>query len=318
MSAALCLLIYAAAVAAASPRVLIRLTRRGNAPRLGVVAWSVAIGSVVASAVGATAVAAVDLARSPAAPGTTLMHACEHLARILVGEHSDPTARYAAAALVSAAVIVITLSGVRLARKLSASRRNTHGHARTARLIGRPIAGHDAVVLDAPQRAAYCVAGRPNAIVVTSAALDALDDGQLGAVLAHERAHLTGRHPQVLAVVSALADSVPRSTLFTTGATEIARLLEMCADDRAVRTHNPHTLLRGLIALTGPAPSGALGAGNVAVLDRAGRLASPPRALDRARTRALLTATIAMVAGLPLAAGALLLAGRMLCITALV
>ncbi|WFR74658.1 M48 family metalloprotease [Prescottella defluvii] len=137
------------------------------------------------------------------------MHACEHLARILVGQDSDPTARYAAAALVTAAVVALALTGVRLARNLSASRRSTHGHARAARLVGRPIAGHDAVVLDAPQRAAYCVAGRPNAIVVTSAALDALDDGQLGAVLAHERAHLTGRHPQVLAVVRALADSVP-------------------------------------------------------------------------------------------------------------
>ncbi|MDH6281416.1 M56 family metallopeptidase [Prescottella agglutinans] len=317
MSAALYLLTYTAVVAVTAPRVLIRLTRRGNAPRLGVVAWSVAIGSLVASAVGATTVAAVDLARSPSPAGTTLVHACEHLARILVGEQSDPTARYAAVALVIAAVVAIALNGFRLAWNLSASRRSTHGHARTARLVGRPIAGHDAVVLDAPQRAAYCIAGRPNAIVVTSAALDALDDGQLGAVLAHERAHLTGRHPQVLAVVRALADSVPRSTLFTTGATEIARLLEMCADDRAVRTHSPHTLLRGLIALTGPAPSGALGAGNVAVLDRAGRLASPPRALDRARNRALLTATIATVAGLPLAAGALMLAGRMLCITAL-
>ncbi|GAB2649504.1 M56 family metallopeptidase [Prescottella soli] len=318
MSAALCLLTYAAVVAAAAPRVLIRLTRRGNAPRLGVVAWIVAIGSVGASAVAATTVAVVDLARSPSRPGTSLMHACEQLARILVGEHSDPTSQYAAAALVTAAVAVTALTGVRLARHLSASRRSTHGHARTARLVGRPLVGHDAVVLDAPQRAAYCVAGRPNAIVVTSAALDALDDGQLEAVLAHERAHLTGRHPQVLAVVRALADTVPRSTLLRTGATEIARLLEMCADDRAMRTHSPRALLRGLIALTGPAPSAALGAGNVAVLDRAGRLASPPRALDRARTRALLTAAIATLAGLPLAAAALMLAGRMLCITALV
>ncbi|WP_430332285.1 hypothetical protein [Rhodococcus sp. ACT016] len=106
--------------------------------------------------------------------------------------------------------------------------------------------------------------------------------------------------------------------LFTTGATEVARLLEMCADDRATRTHSPHALLRGLIALTGPSPAGALGAGNVAVLDRADRLASPPGALDRARTRAVLSATIVALTGLPLAASVLMLAGRMLCLTALV
>jgi hypothetical protein len=122
----------------------------------------------------------------------------------------------------------------------------------------------------------------------------------------------------VLAVARALAASAPRVRLFTTGAAEIARLLEMCADDRATRTHSSHTLLRGLIALTGPTPSGALGAGNVAVLDRAGRLASPPRPLDRARTRALLTAAIATLAGIPLAATTLVLAGRMLCLATLV
>lgn len=317
MSAALCLLTYAAVVAAAAPRVLTRLSRRGNAPRLGVVAWIVAIGSVVASAVAATTVAVVDLARSPSASGTSFMVACEHLARILVGEHTDPAARYGTTAVAITAAAATAVAAVRLARNLTASRRRTHGHARTARLVGRPIAGHDAVVLDAPQRAAYCVAGRPHAIVVTSAALDALDDGQLEAVLAHERAHLAGRHPQVLAVVRALAASAPRVRLFTTGAAEIARLLEMCADDRATRTHSSHALLRGLIALTGPTPSGALGAGNVAVLDRAGRLASPPRRLDRARTRALLTATIATLTGIPLAASVLMLAGRMLCLTAL-
>ncbi|RVW07170.1 M56 family peptidase [Prescottella agglutinans] len=318
MSAALCLLSYAAIVAVAAPRVLTRLTRRGIAPRLGVVAWIAAIGSVVASSVAATTVAVADLAHSPSASGTSFMAACEHLARLLAGEHATPAARYGAAALTATVVVAVAFTGVRLAHNLSASRRSTHGHARTARLVGRPIDGHDAVVLDAPHRAAYCVAGRPHAIVVTSAALDALDAGQLDAVLAHERAHLTGRHPQVLAVVRALARSAPRLTLFTTGAAEVARLLEMCADDRAMRTHSPHTLLRGLIALTGPTPSGALSAGNVAVLDRADRLASPPRALDRARIRALLTTAIAALTAVPLAASALVLTGRMLCLTVLV
>ena len=47
-----------------------------------------------------------------------------------------------------------------------------------------------------PEPAAYCVSGRPPAIVVTTAALGALDDRQLDAVVAHERAHLAGHHPQ--------------------------------------------------------------------------------------------------------------------------
>ncbi|WP_430332286.1 hypothetical protein [Rhodococcus sp. ACT016] len=175
MSAAICLLGYAAAVAVVAPRVLTRLTRRGTAPRLGVVAWLAAIGSVVAVTIAAAAIAAVDLARA-ARPGNPLTEACEHLANLLLGDHPGSPARYGTAAVATAAVVATGVAGIRLARNLSASRRSTHGHARTARLVGRPIVGRDAVVLDAPQRAAYCVAGRPHAIVVTSAALDVLDD----------------------------------------------------------------------------------------------------------------------------------------------
>lgn len=76
-------------------------------------------------------------------------------------------------------------------------------------MIGRRIDGVDAVVVDAAERAAYCVAGHPDTVVVTSAALDSLTDRNLQAVLAHERAHLAGRHHHVLAFVRALAVAIP-------------------------------------------------------------------------------------------------------------
>jgi Zn-dependent protease with chaperone function len=106
------------------------------------------------------------------------------------------------------------------------------------------------------------VTGRPHTIVITSAALAALDETQLGAVLCHERAHLAGRHHQLLAFTRALAAILPRIELFTTGAGEVARLLEMCADDTAARTHGAPTVLGALLALCGAAsiPAGALGA----------------------------------------------------------
>src|SRR5260370_1178978 len=100
-------------------------------------------------------------------------------------------------------------------------------HARMARLVGRRVLGRDAVVLDAPERVAYCVAGRPHTIVVTSAALAALDERHLDAVLAHERAHLVGRHHLLLALTRSLAAILPTVALFRTGAAEVARLLEM-------------------------------------------------------------------------------------------
>lgn len=107
-----------------------------------------------------------------------------------------------------------------------------------------------------------------------------------------DAAHLAGRHHLILASVRGLAAILPRIELFTTGAAEIARLLEMCADDAAARTHGPRTVLRALLALSGvaPIPRGALGATGVGVLARAQRLAAPPGPVDRMRARLLLTA----------------------------
>lgn len=314
MSAAACLAAYAVTIAVTAPRILPRLTRSGIAPRWGVAAWLAAIASAVLASTAFVGVIAAE-----ALTGTSAVEACEHLVQAFARAHSTPAAQSATTAVALAAATALACAGVRLTRDLANRRRVTFGHARSARMVGRRIAGVDAVVLDAPERAAYCVAGRPHAIVVTSGALKALDHPQLDAVLAHERAHLSGRHPQVLAVVRALADTAPRVSLFTTGAADIARLLEMCADDRAMRTHEPRTLLHGLVALTGagPVPDSAVGAGDVAVLDRAGRLASPAGRGDRVRNRAQLGAAITLLAAVPLGATALAVTGRMLCITTL-
>ena len=91
-------------------------------------------------------------------------------------------------------------------------------------------------MLDDPRPAAYCVAGRPAAIVVTSGALAVLDPPQLGAVLAHESAHLAHGHHTLATVTRGLAAAFPGIPLFTRGAAEVARLAEMAADDTAART----------------------------------------------------------------------------------
>jgi Zn-dependent protease with chaperone function len=118
--------------------------------------------------------------------------------------------------------------------------------------------------------------------VITRAALTTLNDAQLGAVLAHEHAHLHGRHHLLLAVTGALAKILPGPRLFTDGAAEIARLVEMCADDVAARRHGGDTVVDALVALTIGTPKGAatpasaLGAAGVGVADRVQRLVCPP------------------------------------------
>lgn len=314
MSVAACLLLYSFAVAVLGPRLLVRLTRAGVAPRLGAAAWLAAIGSVVLSWAAAGGFLVGELVRDWNQPGRILSTCFAALRSAAVGSHGV-LGQIGLLVLTTFAALALAVLGWTLARSLVRARANTHDHARMARLAGRQVTGLEAVVLDAPERLAYCVAGRPHTIVVTSAALDVLDAGQLGAVLSHERAHLAGRHHVLLALTRGLATILPRVGLFTTGAAEVSRLLEMCADDAAVRTHGSRALLGALLTLSGvaPIPTGALGATGVGVLARAERLAAPPRPALRWRVRLLLSAiTVLLIAG-PVLAGLLAASGMSFC-----
>jgi Zn-dependent protease with chaperone function len=156
--------------------------------------------------------------------------------------------------------VLITLAALmalwRYGRRTRRAVTKTRLHARAALLAGRELAGTGAVVLDDPRPVAYCVAGRPAAIVVTSGAVAVLDKAQLAAVLAHERAHLA----------------------------------ELAADDMAARSTGRHALVAALLAIatgtavsgislprTAPIARGALTAASYAVPARVERLLHPPR-----------------------------------------
>nr|WP_246461531.1 M56 family metallopeptidase [Nocardia transvalensis] len=195
-------------------------------------------------------------------------------------------------------------------------RLRAHEHAEALRLTGRRVHRHavaDIVVLDTAERAAYCVAGAPNVVVVTSAAMAALGERELAAVLAHEHAHLMYRHPLVLTVMRGLATTFPRLRLCTVGAREVPRLLEMCADDAAVRGHGRAPLLSGLLTLSGAAPSGVLAASGADVLARAERLAAP-RAGRHFQARAGLLTGIALGVSGPLLIAATAASGILICL----
>jgi len=314
VSVGICLLLYSFVIAVFAPRVLVRLTRTVVAPGLAVTAWLAAIGSVLTSWAVAVGFLAIDVMRHWDQPGR-VVNICIATLRQVASGSSGLWLQAALLSLTAAATAALGTVGVRLGRSLLRARTRTHQHAMQTRVVGRRVDGLDAVVLDAPHRAAYCVAGRPNTIVVTSAALDALDDRHLRAVLAHEQAHLAGHHHQVLSVTRGLAAILSRMNLFTSADREVARLLEMCADDAAARRHGPHTLLRALLALSGcaPLPRGALGATGVDVVARAERLATPVAAGDRLWGRAVLSMATLLVAGGPLLTALLAAIGLAAC-----
>jgi Zn-dependent protease with chaperone function len=312
MGVAVCLLLYSFAVAVIEPRLLVRLTWSGTAPRLAIAAWLTTIVSVLMSWLVAAGFLAVAVARYWDQPGRIASACFSALRQVAVGA-SGPLLQATLFALTAAATAAVAILGWRVSLSVRRARAQSLRHAADARIIGRRMGGLDAVVVDAPERAAYCVAGRPDTIVVTSAAVDALDEHHLDAVLAHERAHLAGRHHLMLAFTRAVATALPRVGLFTTGAREIARLTEMAADDVAVRRHGPHTVLGALLALSAaaPIPSGAVGASSTDVLARAQRLAAPAAA--GWRTRTMLGVMMLLLVLAPLVAGAHAAIGLALC-----
>jgi beta-lactamase regulating signal transducer with metallopeptidase domain len=124
-----------------------------------------------------------------------------------------------------------------------------------------------ALVVDHPAAAAYCLPGLRSAIVISAGALDLLDQAELAAVLAHERAHLRERHDLVLLPFTALLSAFRWSRAACQAHEAVALLVEMHADDCALR-HRPArelatALLRVGAAGGGRAPAGALAAAHV-------------------------------------------------------
>jgi Zn-dependent protease with chaperone function len=288
-----CLLIGSFAVAVLAPRILPRLTHSGRAPRLAVVVWALAIGSVAISWLAAPALLLTDLLR----PSPSFTRACLTVLRSLFGGRSGPAVQvlvFAVAFLLVTRITKTLVSGYR------ASCSRTRRHIDSARIVGRRVPGMDAYILDSDRTAAYCLPGRNRTIVLSTGALAALTRPQLAAVLAHERAHLAGHHHLLLRLSNGLRTSMPRVRLFSTGAEEIARLLEMCADDAAARRHGRAAVAGALAALTGShaPPLGALAAYGPTTTARVWRLEQAEDQRAKNLTRVMLsTAALVLLTG---------------------
>ncbi|HEV2637799.1 MAG TPA: M56 family metallopeptidase [Actinocrinis sp.] len=140
-------------------------------------------------------------------------------------------------------------------------------------VLGRYDPRLGATVVDHHAPAAYCLPGRGGRVVITTAALDALDGEQLRAVLAHERAHLRERHELVLAAAAALTRALPHVRAMAVAREQIALLVEMVADDVASAQADRLTVADALLTLaSSPAPVAALGAAGTTSAVRIRRL----------------------------------------------
>ncbi|MEZ0095089.1 M56 family metallopeptidase [Streptacidiphilus sp. EB129] len=274
----------------------------GRAPRVAIAGWICLAGSLLCAVVFAGIAPLVPLVLFP--PGPTPFPAGPD--RLLLGlRHGGGPpgqAMLVLGLLVSIAVTLRIVLGCAVA--WYRARRQRDQHEEIVRVVGRRLdgAGPAVVVVDHCDAAAYCLPGRGTRIVVTSAALRTLTDGQLHAVLAHERAHLRGRHHLLATFAQALEALLPRLGAFATVRTEILRLLELLADDAAARTADRLDLAEAVFALASaprttplPArmPGAALAAAQSAAAQRVKRLLTPRPPLGPGPTASALLAIAA-------------------------
>ncbi|MEV0819869.1 M56 family metallopeptidase [Nonomuraea rubra] len=292
MTVATILVLYGAFAAVVLPGLLGRVAWTDRAPRLAIAMWQAASASVVVSAL--LAAFAVAVPASVVGHGLAgLFEACA----ALLGHDASLNTPATRIALVAAGLVLARLACAGGAVLLGA-RRERRRHAEALALLGRHHTGLGAMVVDYEERLAYCLPGRRGHAVITTGALRSLAPEQVAAVLEHERAHLRGRHHLVLAAAEALTRAFPRVPLFEQARMQVARLVELLADDVAARRHQRVHIAAALVQLaTGRVPAFALGAGGETALTRVRRMLHPQAPLDRREHLAGLLTVAVLLAG---------------------
>ena len=172
-------------------------------------------------------------------------------------------------------VVVFTLTlmiGVRLVvavlQVAVATRRRRAHHRMVVDLVGM---SRDEV--PTPARRPSSLPGVRSRVVVSEGALTTLSESEISAILSHELAHLRARHDLVLEMFTAVHAAFPRFVRSGNALDAVRLLIELLADDAAVRVAGPTPLARALVACAGGrTPSGALAAGGPTTVVRVQRL----------------------------------------------
>lgn len=256
------------------PAVLARAAWPMRAPRAAVVLWqSIAVAAVLSAFSAGLAIASRLFVPGPdGRPTATITSEIAVLGWPL----------WLAYILVFALTLLIggrlVLAAVEVA--VATRRRRAH-HRMVVDLLGECPHGTPGLrVLHVPEPLAYCLPGVRSRVVLSEGTLSALSDPELAAILSHERAHLRARHDLVLEAFIAVHTAFPRFVRSGSALNAVRLLVELLADDAAVRAAGPTPLARALVACASArTPSGALAAGGPTTVLRVQRLAGRPNSL---------------------------------------
>lgn len=273
---ALAFTILALVLSGPVPALLARASWPFRAPRAAIVLWQAIASAAVLSAFSA----GIAIASRVFAPGPDGRPTAGITSEIAV--MGWPV--WIAYVVVFALTLVIgaRLMAAVLQVAIATRRRRAH-HRMVVDLVGRSQpwarahAGDGLRILDVDQPLAYCLPGVRSRVVVSKGTLTTLEDNEIAAILTHERAHLRARHDLVLEMFTAVHAAFPRFVRSGSALHAVRLLVEMLADDAAVRIAGPTPLARALVACAaGRTPSGALAAGGPTTVLRVRRLGGRP------------------------------------------
>jgi Zn-dependent protease with chaperone function len=296
MIGAAALVAYAVLLLTAGVPALARSRWPDRAPRLAVFAWLAVTGTAAAS----IALSGLMLVVPEVRIAATVVRLADGCAAAVRAQYLHPGGKVLAAAGSLLAIAVLGRVLWCSAHTLTLARLARRRHRRSLAMAGRFDHRLGAVIVDHDEPAAWCLPGPGKPVVLSRAAVDALDPGQLAAVLAHERAHQQGRHHIIVAVADSLSAAFPRVAAFRTSHAHVAWLVELLADDAAAAACSPLTVAEAILALgTSSHTPAVLHAGGRLTVARVHRLISAPLALRRSVAFAGMLA-IAVLTAFPL------------------
>jgi Zn-dependent protease with chaperone function len=254
------------------PTMLARATWPSRAPRAAIVLWqSIALAAVLSAFSAGIAIASRLFAPGPdGRPTATIASEIDVLGWPLWVTY------------VGVFALTLVIGGrlaVAVVQVAIATRRRRAHHRMVVDLVGKSHrwvpaqAGDGLRVLDVDEPLAYCLPGVRSRVVVSEGTLTSLADNEIAAILTHERAHLRARHDLVLEMFTAVHAAFPRFVRSASALDAVRLLIEMLADDAAVRAAGPTPLARALVTCaTGRTPAGALAAGGPTTVVRVRRL----------------------------------------------
>lgn len=283
-----------------SPRLLGRLTAGGISPGTALAWWLLTAVGVLAGTLGAVLLLVLP-DHGPAGAITRILHECW----AAVGHSGlpglDPVAGTFAAIALAIAAARLALSTARRRKRSTLLHRR---HLDVIRLSGsRP---GPTLWLPDDRPIAYSLGGRDGLIVASQGLAGRLSSRELAAVLAHERAHLRGRHHFLAGCAETLGRTLRFVPLMRELPGAVRLLVELAADRAAAAGHGPDTVRSALLSIQAADGDTAL---------RLRWLARHPSGPSRfpERVRAVAGGTLALFAPPVLTVGVMFTAGLVSC-----